>query len=191
MLYNFQRKKIHRHLLVGGALCVAGLGLFSCSDKYDLDSDQPSNLNSIYGYMKDQGKFTTYMRLIQDLGQAEILSKTGSKTVFIADDEAFAKFFASNSWGVRSYGELTLAQKKLLLNSAMIDNPYSTSMLSTAEGPIKGEVCRRSSSLTLYDSVFSATAAAKSVVALAVSTAVVSATAATSAVSTGWPPWAA
>ena len=148
MLYNFQRKKLYRHLLVGGALC-AGLGMYSCSDTYDLDIDQPSNLNSLYGYMEEMGNFTNCLQLIRDLGQDEILSKTGSKTMFIADDEAFAKFFASNSWGVKSYGELSLAQKKLLLNSAMIDIPYSTSMLSTAEGPIKGEVCRRSSSLTL------------------------------------------
>ncbi len=154
MLYNFQRKKLCRHLLVGGALFAAGLGMFSCSDTYDLDSEQPSNLNSIYGYMKDQGKFTNTLHLIYDLGETEVLSKTGSKTMFIADDDAFAKFYASNSWGVKSYADLSPAQKKLLLYSAMIDNPYSTSMLSTAEGPVKGEVCRRSSSLTLFDSVF-------------------------------------
>ena len=71
--------------------------------------------------------------------------------MFIADDDAFAKFYASNSWGVKSYDQLTLAQKKLLLNSSMIDNPYSSSMLSSAESqgssgkPVKGEVCRRSS----------------------------------------------
>ena len=127
--------------------------MYSCSDTYDLDSEQPSGLNSIYGYMEERGNFKNCLQLINDLGQAEILAKTGSKTMFIANDEAFAKFFQSNPWGVKNYGELTLTQKKLLLNSAMIDNPYSTSMLSTAEGPVKGEVCRRSSSLTLYDSV--------------------------------------
>lgn len=153
MLYNFQRKKLCSHLLVGGTLLVAALGMYSCTDKYDLDTEQPSNLNSIYGYLQDQGNFTTCLRLIDDLGKTEVLSKTGSKTMFIADDDAFAKFFSSNDWNVRSYAELTTTQKKLLLNSAMIDNPYSTSMLSTAEGPTKGEVCRRSSSLTLYDSV--------------------------------------
>jgi len=156
MLYNYQRKKLCRHLLIGGALFAAGLGMYSCSDTYDLDEDQPSNLNNIYGYLKDQGNFQNTLHLIDDLGQAEILSKTGSKTMFVADDEAFAKFYASNAWGVKSYDQLSLSQKKLLLNSAMIDNPYSTSMLSTAsgnDGPVKGEVCRRSSSLTLYDSV--------------------------------------
>lgn len=153
MLYNFQRTKLCRQLLVGGALFVAAFGMNSCSDTYDLDSDQPSNLNSIYGYMQDQGNFKTCLRLIDDLGEAEVLSKTGSKTMFIANDDAFEEFFKSNSWGIKSYEKLSVAQKKLLLYSAMIDNPYSTSMLSTAEGPVKGEVCRRSSSVSLYDSV--------------------------------------
>lgn len=159
MLYNFQRKKLCRHLLVGGALCAASLGIFSCTDTYDLGTKQPEGLNSIYEYMNEQGKFTNYLRLIDDLGQKEILSKTGSKTMFIADDAAFDKFYSSNSWGVKKYEQLSPAQKKLLLYSAMIDNPYSTSMLSSAASigdngkPVKGEVCRRSSSLALYDSV--------------------------------------
>lgn len=131
--------------------------MYSCNDGYDLGEKQPTGLNNIYGYMQDKGNFTNYLHLIDELGQAEILSKTGSKTMFIADDDAFAKFYASNKWGVKSYDQLSLAQKKLLLNASMIDNPYSTTMLSSAESldgaPVKGEVCRRSSSQTLYDSV--------------------------------------
>lgn len=134
-------------------MCVAGLGVFSCSDTYDLDTEQPSGLNSIYGYLEQEGNYTNAMRLIEDLGEKETLSKTGSKTLFVANDDAFAAFFASNPWGVKSYDGLSLAQKKLLLRTAMIDNPFTTSMLSTAEGPSKGEVCRRASSVTLYDSV--------------------------------------
>ena len=158
MLYNFQRKKLCRHLLVGGALCAAGLGIFSCSDRYNLDEDQPSGLDNIYGYMKNKGNFTNYLHLIDDLGQAEILSKTGSKTMFIADDDAFADFYAHNDWGVKKYEDLSLAQKKLLLNTSMIDNPYSTTMLSSAQAPgtgrpAKGEVCRRATSMSLLDSV--------------------------------------
>lgn len=156
MLYNFQRKKLCRHLLVGGALCAAGLTAFSCSDKYDLDSEQPSGLNSIYGYIQQQGNYTTCLKLIDDLGLTDIFSKTGSKTLFIADDDAFQRFFRSNDWGVSSYDELTLAQKKLLLNTAMVDNPLTTSMISTAAGvatPVRGEVFRRSTSTSLFDSV--------------------------------------
>lgn len=153
MLYNFQRKKLCSHFLIGGALLVAGLGVFSCTDKYDLDEDQPSGLNTIYGYMKDRGNFKYYLKLIDDLGETEVLSKTGSNTMFIANDAAFEEFFKSNKWGVKNYAELSQTQKKLLLYTAMIDNPYSSSMLSTAQGPVPGEVCRRPSSTTLYDSV--------------------------------------
>lgn len=164
MLYYFQRKKLCRHLLVGGALFAAGLGMYSCSDTYDLDSKQPTDANgnslqSIYGYLESQeGNFSTFMQLIKDLKQDEILSKTGSKTLFVADNNAFAEFFKSNKWGVTSYSQLSESQKKLLLYSAMIDNPYTTSMLSNAAGvgtgaPTRGEACRRNSSLAIYDSV--------------------------------------
>lgn len=165
MLYNFQKKKMCRHLLLGGALLAAGLSMYSCSDDYTLGEDQPTGLSTIYGYMEEQGKFSNYLHLIDDLGLKEVLSQTGSKTMFIADDDAFAEFYATNSWGVKKYDDLTLAQKKLLLNSSMIDNPYSTHMLSSAESqgssgrPVKGEVCRRSSSQSLYDSVTVVTAA--------------------------------
>ena len=153
MLYNSKRKKLCRHLLVGGVVCLVGFAAFSCSDKYNLDEDQPSGLNTIYGFMQEKGSYTNFLRLIDDLGETEVLSKTGSKTLFIADDGAFQKFFASNDWGVKQYADLSLAQKKLLLYSAMIDNPYPTSMLSTAEGPVRGEVCRRTSSQSIFDSV--------------------------------------
>jgi len=153
MLYNSKRKKLCKHLLVGGVVCLVGFAAFSCTDAYNLDEDQPSGLNTIYGYMQEKGTYTNFLQLINDLGEAEVLSKTGSKTLFIADDNAFAKFFASNDWGVGKYADLSLAQKKLLLYSAMIDNPYPTSMLSTAEGPVRGEVCRRVSSQSIFDSV--------------------------------------
>ena len=153
MLYKSKRKRLCKSLLIGSALCIAGLTTFSCSDTYDLDSEQPSGLNTIYGYMEKQGNFQNVLHLIKDLGYDEVLAKTGSKTLFAATDDAFAEFFKSNEWGVHSYNELSEAQKKLLLNSSMIDNPYPTSMLSTAEGPVKGEVCRRLSSMSIYDSV--------------------------------------
>lgn len=160
MLYNFQRNKLYRHLLVGGALCLAGMGAFSCSDRYDLDEEkgQPKGLDNIYGYMERQGNYTNYLRLIDDLDMAEILSKTGSKTLFIADDDAFADFYKSNGWGVHKYEDLSLAQKNLLLKTSMVNTPLTTTMISSAEAPgtgkpAKGEVCRRATSVEAYDSV--------------------------------------
>ena len=153
MLYNFQKTKLCKHLLVGGALFAVSFGLNSCTDTYDLDTEQPGGLNSIYGYMVDKGNFQNYMRIIKDLGQEEVLSKTGSKTLFLANDAAFEEFYRNNDWNVSSYEDLTMEQKKVLLGAAMIDNPYTTSMLSTATGPVRGEVCRRPTSQTLYDMI--------------------------------------
>ena len=153
MLFNFQSNKLHKHLLVGGALCAAALGFNGCTDTYDLDDKQPTGLNTIYGYMSDQGNYKNFLQLIDDLGEKETLSKTGSKTLFIADDNAFNAFYHNNKWGVTSYDQLTLAQKKIILRSAMIDNPYPISMLSSVQGPIEGECMRRTASLQVYDSV--------------------------------------
>jgi len=153
MLFNFQSNKLRKHLLLGSALCAATLGFFSCTPDYNYDEDQPSGLNTIYGYMVDQGNYKNFLQLIDDLGETETLSKTGSKTLFIADDAAFATFYANNKWGVKNYEGLTLTQKKLLLRSAMIDNPYPISMMSSVQGPIEGECMRRTASLQTYDSV--------------------------------------
>ena len=96
MLYKSKRKRLYKGALVGTALCIAGLTMFSCSDTYDLDTEQPSGLNTIYGYMKDQGNFENVLHLIDDLGYTEVLSKTGSKTLFAANDDAFNEFYKNN-----------------------------------------------------------------------------------------------
>ena len=44
--------------------------------------------------------------MIDDLGYTEVLARTGSKTLFVADDDAYARFYNSGKWGVRSYEEL-------------------------------------------------------------------------------------
>ena len=137
-------------------MCAAGVMSFSCKDGYDLDSEQPTGLNSIYGYMEQRGDFKNFLHLIDDLGETETLSKSGSKTLFVANDDAFSRFYQSNSWGVKRYEDLSEAQKKMLLRSAMIDNPYTTSMLSSLGGDagiVEGECMRRSSSQSIYDSV--------------------------------------
>lgn len=156
MLYNSKRKKLCRHLLAGGAACLMGIAMFSCTDKYDLDEEQPSGYNTIYTYLQERGNFSTYLRLIDDLGQREYLSLTGSITLFIANDETFSNFFKSNDWGVSSYDELSLSQKRLLLNTAMIGNVYPVSMLSTASAgntSLKGRAVRQYTTLGLTDSV--------------------------------------
>ena len=135
------------------ALLVGGLVLSSCQE-YDLDEKAPDGYGaSIYSWLDEQGNFTNMVRLIDDLSYREVLDKTGSKTLFAADDEAFGRFFQKNDWGVRSYEGLSMAQKRMLLFGAMIDNSYQVQSLSSTEGPIEGNCMRRQSSQSIYDTV--------------------------------------
>lgn len=127
--------------LLGTLLLSTLLMHTSCVDKYqEVDGDtKPSWLGgSIYSELEspDQSKlsgtFKTYLRLIDDLGYGETLNRTGSKTIFPANDEAFTRFFAKNDWGVSSYEQLTFSQKKLLLYSSMLDNALLINMLANA-----------------------------------------------------------
>lgn len=119
----------------------------SCIDKDEpVDSDhKPASLGgSIYEELKNPnqdhltGTFNTYLRLVDDLNYSSTLSRTGSKTVFPANDEAFERFFKSNKWGVSRYEDLSTSQKKLLLYSSMIDNALLVSMLSNVSGGTDG-----------------------------------------------------
>ena len=136
-------------MLAGGAAVAC-----ACNEQYDLDEKSPSWLgSSIYDYLKGHGDYTNTVSMIDDLGYREVLAKTGSKTLFVADDAAFERFYAENGWGARSYNGLTTAQKKMLLFGAMINNSYQIQTLSSTEGPTEGECMRRLSAQTVYDTV--------------------------------------
>lgn len=138
---------------IGLACGACGL-LVGCHDGYDLMDEDPSWLgSSIYDYLKSNGNYTNMVRIIDDLGQANVLAKTGSKTLFVADDDAFNRFYSSGRWGAHSYDELTLSQKKLLLNGAMINNSCQVAYLSSSMGPREGDCMRRVTSSSRYDSV--------------------------------------
>lgn len=134
---------------------------YSCKDDYMWDDGNPSWLgSSIYEYLDSKGNYTNFVKLINDLGYKEVLARTGSKTLFVADDDAFTTFYQENPWGVHSYSELTLSQKKLLLNNAMINNAYLLEMMSsmqagngTNDTPVKGQCLRRNTAGTVLDSV--------------------------------------
>ena len=153
------KTKSNRHLSlskwVGLALIAAG-GLSAC-EGYDLAEKDPDWLgSSIYGYLKS-GNYTNVVKLIDDLNYAEVLAKTGSKTLFVADDDAYNRFYENNPWGVHSYEELSMAQKKLLLNGSMINNASQVAYLSSTAGtngtPVEGDCMRRVTSQGVYDSV--------------------------------------
>lgn len=128
----------------------------SCSDVYDLDEKLPPNFGSTLMDYLEENNFENYRRLVKDLGYEEALSGATLKTLFAADDEAFARFYASNSWGVRSYEDLSLSQKKLLLYSSMLDNSLQIMTLSSTTGKngvVEGNCMRRLTSVSVYDTV--------------------------------------
>ncbi len=147
-----------QHRLWHYALCsllVGGAGMTqSCKD--EILEGQPDWLgNSIYERLDENGNYTTVLKLIDDLGQHDVLSQTGSKTLFVADDAAFNRWYQTNSWGVRSYSDLSQAQKKLLLNNSMVNNAYLIELLSNVSGnpPEEGMCMRRATAVSIYDSV--------------------------------------
>lgn len=144
-----------RAWLLAAALSLVGSSaLVSCSDKYDLDEKTPAGWgSSIYSCLKDRGNFTNMVNLIDDLGYTDVLAKTGSKTLFAANDEAFDKFYQQNDWGVRSYKDLSVAQKKMLLFGSMVNNSYQLGYLSNTEGPVEGNCMRRESAIGVYDTI--------------------------------------
>ena len=136
------------------AAAVIVVGSLTACEGYDLAKKDPAWLgSSIYEYLQSEGTFMYTVQLINDLGYAEVLAKTGSKTLFVADDAAYIRFFQNNTWGVSSYAELTLAQKKQLLLGSMINNACQVAYLSSSEGPTEGDCMRRVTAASSYDSV--------------------------------------
>ena len=154
--------KVKRTRLILLMSLIATTYIFnSCADDF-LETNKPPWLGeSIYdqleqGYKDENGTehaFKTYVRLINDIEYAEVLKKTGSKTLFVSDDAAFDRFYQSNAWGVTSYEGFTLSQKKLILNSSMINNAYLIELMSSTEGPVKGQALRRNTAYSSLDSI--------------------------------------
>lgn len=144
------------------AMCLLSMGgiTYSCSDDYNLDETMPSYLGgSIYDELNARGNFKNVVKLIDDLGYKEVLSKTGSKTLFVADDEAYARFFQTTGWTdaagnpVRSYDQLSLSQKRWLLNNSMLNNAYVVEMLNNTAGGGKNLCLRQISAASAVDTI--------------------------------------
>lgn len=139
-------------LLVGGPL-----GWSSCTD--DLLTGTPTWLgSSIYEELESRGDFQTTLDLINDPDLSEtnypdMLRRTGSLTLFVADDAAWSRFLQKR--GVSSVNALSKAEKKNLLKGAMINNAYLIELLSNRPGdpPAEGTFMRRESRLDISDSI--------------------------------------
>ena len=153
MMKNKPRKLAQRWWLLLPVLAACIL-CTSCREEYYLDEEEPTWLGeSIYEFLKEAGTYDYFVRLIDDLDYMEVLSKTGSKTLFVVDDATFDAFFQDNAWGVSSYDGLSEFHKKMLLNSSMLNNVYFSDMLGYASGRLEGRTIRRTSAVSVYDNV--------------------------------------
>ena len=155
---------------------MAACGLtYACHDEFILDDKMPDWLNtSIYESLEKSGNFKTYLRLLadEDVNPAnarpltEELSKTGSKTVFVADDAAWEAFFEknkslpeSNPWHyATSYENLSVAQKKLMIHTSMLNNAIVMENLASSEAsgdnpPTRGEYMLRFTDVAATDTI--------------------------------------
>ena len=155
-------------------LAACGL-MYACKDEFILDDEKPSWLNSsIYERLEQEGNYRTYLRLLADKdvnreGErplTDVLSRTGSKTVFVANDSAWDAFFAanaklpeSNPWHfATSYENLSPAQKRLMIHTSMLNNAIVMENLASSQSdgtasPTRGEYMRRYTDVVVTDSI--------------------------------------
>ena len=145
--------KCSKHVAFAACMLALGGSFSACQDEYTLDDAKPVWLNSsIYETLESDGSYTNYLRLIADrdvnAGESDesslvqILSKTGSKTVFAPNDQAWQNFFEANKklpkanpWHyAQSYEQLSKNQKKLLLHTSMLNNAITMESLSSNSG---------------------------------------------------------
>ena len=146
-------------------MLFAGGSLQSCKDWLDVypydDPGDPEWLGaSVYDFLKEgtpNHTYANYVAIIDSLGEKESLAHTGSKTLFVADDAAFERFFngGNNVWGITSVGEMSKAQMKTILYSSMLDNAMLLDMLSSTgvQTNQEGTCLRRWSSSKVIDSI--------------------------------------
>lgn len=154
-----------KKLILCASLVCIGM-MYSCQkDELVPANEKPEWLgSSIYEELQHpqhlSGTFNTYLRLVNDLGYDEVLLRTGSKTIFPANDAAFEKFFNSkNAFGVSSYEQLTTGMKKQLLYTSMLDNAMLAGMLSNVKADdnnvSRGVALKHETNISVIDSITS------------------------------------
>lgn len=141
--------------------------LTSCKDDYPYDDKEPGWLGeNVYDYLQGKGNYTTYLALIDELGYKETLRRTGSKTIFPANDEAYAAYFRTHGIagsGAEAVKGMTPSQQRVLFNSTMLNMAYLDNMLANVatsnDGDESGEgiAMVREASASYLDSIRYAT----------------------------------
>ncbi len=158
MNYSILKRKLSFHVSFScAAILLFGNSLLVTSCKDELLTGMPVWLgSSIYEELEERGSFTQTLALINDPDLSEyppLLRKTGSMTLFVADDAAWGRYLSKR--GLSSVNQLSKAEKKNLLKSAMINNAYLIDLLSNLPGdpPAEGSCMRRDTRVDVEDSI--------------------------------------
>ena len=161
-MFMHRLRKFGRASLFALSMLLVGGSLNSCKDwldDYKYDNEEPDWLGaSIYDFLKEGSEGHTYknfVELIDSLGETETLAHTGSNTLFVADDAAFARFYEDNPWGVTSIAEMTPAQRKVILYNSMLNNALLLDMMSStgSDADDEGTCLRRLTSFSVIDTI--------------------------------------
>ncbi|MDL2222616.1 fasciclin domain-containing protein [Bacteroidales bacterium OttesenSCG-928-M11] len=158
-----KKKKTIRCVLFMFLFALSGFYFVSCEDPYIYNNEEPKWLgSSIYDHL-NESKDRTYTYFLDIINSVEddgikysdVLKRTGSKTLFVADDAAFEAFFKDNEYGITKFSDFSASMKRMILFSSMLNDTYLLEMLSNISGtpPTPGYVLRKTNSISVLDSL--------------------------------------
>lgn len=143
-----------KHIAFLIIICFVALVPTSCVNEFTALEESPNWLGpNIYDYLKAEKNYTNYIHLIDDCGYSETMQRSGSVTIFVADDAAFERFYATNTIGVRKYEDMSQSLKYMIIRAGLLTDSYLIERMSTNETGSKGQILRRTTALSLLDSI--------------------------------------
>ena len=159
-MFEHRFSKFGKAFLLTACLLLVGGLQQSCKDwldDYKYDDSEPEWLGeSIYAFLQEgtaNHTYKNYVELIDSLGEKATLEKTGSKTLFVADDKAFERFYANNPWGVKNVKDMTVAQRKYIFYNTMLSNAILLDMMPNTSESSEGDCISRATEFNSLDSV--------------------------------------
>lgn len=157
---NLMQQSIAKCLL----LTMACIGLLTaCQDDYSYDNEEPSWLGAnIYDWLQQNGQYSTYLALADRLGLDGTLTRTGSKTLFPASDDAYKRYFSQQGLSGADprdvVNQLSRAEVSYLFNASMLNMAYLDNMLANvpntnSDDDGEGTAVVRDASATIYDRI--------------------------------------
>ena len=137
--------------------------LVACKDDYPYDSEEPKWLGAnVYDWLQTNGQYSTYLALVDRLDLSGTLARTGSKTLFPANDDAYARYFQQQGLTGGSpldiVGSLSRSEANYLFNASMLNMAFLDNMLanvpnSNSDDDGEGSAVVRDASASIYDKV--------------------------------------